>query len=382
MTDSPDIDSESPSSRSLPRHSQDELMRARFRGCLLGGAVGDAIGAPVEFWSRDRIIATCGPQGVRDYLPAYGRIGAITDDTQMTLFTADALLRSYVRDSTRGIGIHGGLLRRSYLRWYRTQGGRHPDIASEPLDGWLMSHRELFAQRAPGNTCLEALRKSDENHRVTNQSKGCGTVMRVAPIGLYCGLPATDCSGPRQAFELGCRSSLITHGHVTATQSAGFLSAVIALLCDSHTLDSAIEAALPLLMSGARHDETLGAIEAARTAAAQSPNDPDRLATLGEGWVAEEALSIALYCALGTDDFEDAISLAVSHDGDSDSTGSITGNLLGTIHGDGAIPERWLKQLELREAIEEVAEDLASYPDWNLTDNRETDFYFERYPPG
>ncbi len=60
-------------------------LRARFRGCLLGGAVGDALGAPVEFLDRDSILAKFGADGITDYAPAYGRLGAITDDTQMTL---------------------------------------------------------------------------------------------------------------------------------------------------------------------------------------------------------------------------------------------------------------------------------------------------------
>ena len=79
---------------------------SRFRGCLLGGAVGDALGAPVEFWSRSEILRQFGPDGVRDYIPAYGRIGAITDDTQMSLFTADETVVIYLvgcRSSTRGL---------------------------------------------------------------------------------------------------------------------------------------------------------------------------------------------------------------------------------------------------------------------------------------
>ncbi|WP_440998082.1 ADP-ribosylglycohydrolase family protein [Arhodomonas sp. SL1] len=64
-----------------------------FTGCLIGGAIGDALGAPVEFLSADQINARCGRKGVRDFEPAYGRSGAITDDTQMTLFTAVELRR-------------------------------------------------------------------------------------------------------------------------------------------------------------------------------------------------------------------------------------------------------------------------------------------------
>jgi ADP-ribosyl-[dinitrogen reductase] hydrolase len=344
----------------------DPHLLSRFRGCLLGGAVGDALGAPVEFWSRGEILRRFGPDGVRDYIPAYGRVGAITDDTQMTLFTADALLRSHVRGSTRGIGAHGGLLRRSYLRWYRTQGYRHPEIDDEHMDGWLLAHPALFAQRAPGNTCLTALNESEQERPADNESKGCGTVMRVAPIGLYCAHPYHGDSAPEVAFRLGMQSSLITHGHVTATLSAGFLSALITLICRGHPLEQAIDESIALLAAHPGYDETLDAIEAARIGASHSPNDADQLALLGEGWVAEEALAIALYVALGCEDFETAISLAVSHDGDSDSTGAIAGNILGALQGEQAIPHRWLAPLELHDVIRDIADDLSAYPDWNL----------------
>ncbi|WP_018229653.1 ADP-ribosylglycohydrolase family protein [Methyloversatilis universalis] len=383
-----------------PAPGRDAPLVSRFRGCLLGGAVGDALGAPVEFWSRSEITLHFGPEGVRDYMPAYGHIGAITDDTQMTLFTADALLRSHVRGSTKGIGAHGGLMRRSYLRWYRTQGYSHGEVDDGHMDGWLLTHRDLFAQRAPGNTCLTALRESEDEFSANNESKGCGTVMRVAPIGLYWSHSQHGDAAPEEAFRLGMRSSLITHGHVTATLSAGFLSALITLICRDRSVEQAIDESIALLVAHSGYEETLDAVEAARVAAMQSPNDPDQLALLGEGWVAEEALAIALYCALGCEDFESALSLAVSHDGDSDSTGAIAGNILGALMGEQAIPQRWLAPLELRDVIAEIADDLAKYPDWNLCggllpwepDNPtltaeieagliETDRMVTRYPP-
>ena len=89
-----------------------------------------------------------------------------------------------------------------------------------------------------------------------------------------------------------------------------------------------------------------------------SPASPEAVERLGQGWVAEEALAIALYCALVADDFATGVRLAVNHGGDSDSTGAIAGNLLGTLHGVRAIPERWLAQRGLRDEIERLARDL------------------------
>jgi len=112
-------------------------VRARVRGCLLAGAVGDALGAPVEFWSRDEIHARLGPEGVTGYLPAYGReAGAITDDTQMTLFTAEGIIRATVRYAHRGIAHGPSVLQRAYVRWLATQG--EAPLPPDGQNGWLV----------------------------------------------------------------------------------------------------------------------------------------------------------------------------------------------------------------------------------------------------
>ena len=116
--------------------------------------------------------------------------------------------------------------------------------------------------------------------------------------------------------------------------------------------------AKPLLREERDHQETLRAIERAEDLAAGNVPSEKAIARLGEGWIAEEALAISLYCALAARDFRHGLILAVNHGGDSDSTGSITGNLLGTLYGVDAIPQQWLDPLELREIIAEIAEDL------------------------
>ena len=102
--------------------------RDRYRGCLLGGAVGDALGAGIEFSSLAEIRDEHGPAGVTGYVLCYGRTGAITDDTQMTLFTAEGLLRARQHDAADPIW-------RAYQRWLLTRDlgpgqGRNPPQAS------------------------------------------------------------------------------------------------------------------------------------------------------------------------------------------------------------------------------------------------------------
>ncbi len=175
----------------------DEL--SRYRGCLLGGAVGDALGASVEFLSLSEIRARFGAAGLRDYAPAYGRIGAITDDTQMTLFTAEGLLRAHNRGIQKGIVHTPTVVYHAYLRWLETQGETPAYPFPDVRGGWLLGLPELFSRRAPGNTCLASLRGGQVGAvgQPINASKGCGGVMRAAPVGLA--FPAS----PVEAFALG-----------------------------------------------------------------------------------------------------------------------------------------------------------------------------------
>jgi hypothetical protein len=172
------------------KRQQKRTVQGRFLGCLLGGAVGDALGAPVEFMKRAEILRRFGPKGVTQYAPAYGGMGTITDDTQMTLFTAVGLIRGWVRGCFKGITTYSGVTAHAYLRWLQTQGERPTcDIdfgTDEP--GWLFQQRQLHSRRAPGNTCLSALRAMNSlGEQARNDSKGCGGVMRVAPVGLFAG---------------------------------------------------------------------------------------------------------------------------------------------------------------------------------------------------
>jgi len=310
-------------------------------GCLLGGAVGDALGAVVEFASLDEIRRRFGPAGLVDF-PADG--GHITDDTQMTLFTAEGLIRARRRYDTRRIDYADVELWSAYRRWLATQGeGKNGGDGGGLIDEPVLRHR-----RAPGNTCLSALIGNEPGfvERPVNNSKGCGGVMRVAPVGLV----ARDPSG------LGIASAALTHGHPSGYLAAGAAADVIARLRAGQELRPAVEAAAGSVSTWAGHEETVAALRGARSLAEQEPvPTPEAVATLGQGWVAEEALAIAVYCALTGATFEAAVLAAINHSGDSDSTGAITGNLLGAAGGRSAVPEQWITAVAERAVVERMA---------------------------
>ncbi|MBE3011975.1 ADP-ribosylglycohydrolase family protein [Microbispora sp. NEAU-D428] len=337
---------------------------ARVRGCLLGGAVGDALGAPVEFDSIAAIRHNHGKAGLTDLAPDWrGKTGLITDDTQMTLFTVEGLIRAGVRVDERGIG--GGevqVVRHAYLRWLDTQEHRVPPPADDLVrTGRLREQTWLYSRRAPGNACLSGLRADlgplaapGLPGPVNPGSKGCGTVMRSAPFGL-----ATR--DPRAAFTLAAQCAQITHGHPTGYLAAGAFAALVCFLAQGAPLAKAVHDTLGLLAERPAHEETTAAIEAAVALAGTAEPSPETVETLGGGWVAEEAIAIAVYCALvSRDDIERALLLAVNHSGDSDSTGSLCGNLLGTVHGDAALPRHWVSRLEGRDTIVELADDFTT----------------------
>jgi ADP-ribosylglycohydrolase len=349
---------------------------SRVLGCLLGGAVGDALGAPVEFDSLAEIRSRFGAGGVTDYVEAYGRRGAITDDTQMTLFTAEGLIRAFNRYSSRGIASVPAAIDRAYRRWGVTQGlpwVREEHFNQDP-DGWLIGVPELHSRRAPGNTCLGALatHRHGTPQEPINGSKGCGGVMRVAPI-------AFTGAG---AFELGCQAAALTHGHPSGYLSAGFLSLMLQELFGGRGLPDAIQSAIGELKRWPDHQEVERAVRRAIDRAGAGVRAED-LEELGKGWVAEEALAIGLAAVLSGRDFRESVLLAVNHSGDSDSTGSIAGQIRGVMDGVEAIPESWLARLELRREIETIAEDLhrcfvEGVPD--APDNPDGTYDWDRYP--
>jgi len=224
-----------------------------FAGCLLGGAVGDALGGAVEFDSIEDIRCRFGSEGIIDYAEAYGRVGAITDDTQMTLFTAEGLLcATYQENSEFLIDVLTTSTYQAYLRWLVTQKESVSDLAGQK--GWLLEEKDLYHRRAPGGTCLSALSsgRMGSIESSINNSKGCGGVMRVAPVGLYLQSPSVlsgVCEAERDRITIlvGCNVAATTHGHPSGYLSAGAFALLIARIVAGDALSVALEKVLHCL---------------------------------------------------------------------------------------------------------------------------------------
>ena len=333
----------------------------RIRGSLIGGAVGDALGYPVEFiYSFEGIQARYGERGITrlDIHRSNTGKAVVSDDTQMTLFTANGLLNA----PQLGIEPKHAICR-AYLEWLETQTGQHKGKA----ECWIRDVPELNCRRAPGNTCITALTDIRRGREPLNNSKGCGGVMRIAPIPLYAAVDGR--MDILDADRLAGDAAEITHQHPLGFISAALMSHVIYRLAldENPTREGLIE----YIREGMgklgdlfpRHHledfEMMGMAKVAIDLSANDRTDLQNIKALGEGWVGDEALAIALYCAIRHfDSFEDAMIASVNHGGDSDSTGAITGNILGAAIGYDAIPQFYKDDLEMHDLILHMADDL------------------------
>lgn len=335
----------------------------RYVGCLVGGAIGDAMGYPIEFMKEYQIKAKYG------LVKSFVGKPLISDDTQMTLYTATGLLTGLTRTTVRGVGdiTDSMYVYYSYRNWYELQEG----LPVKYGYSFLKNIPEANKNRAPGNTCLSALGTAYENpelcgrvNKPLNTSKGCGGVMRVAPVGLFFSrfVEAT----PELVAQCGANVGAITHGHSMSHMSSAYLSCLVYFLARGKELDESVEQTNSVISELFKSDKHVKEFEKimqkAIELAKNNENDLDSIHQLGEGWIAEEALAIALYCALKhRDSFVDAIAASINHNGDSDSTGAICGNILGAYLGIDEILNQFPegKNVELYELITEIASDLS-----------------------
>jgi len=337
-----------------------------IRGSFIGGAAGDALGYAVEFKYIDEIFAEYGEKGITEYeLDKVSGKALISDDTQMTLFTANGLLIGDTRGRMRGVRAYPRYyVATAYRDWLVTQHYLFENRNTSECISWLCEVPELYELRAPGNTCIWALKIPDSEDNIKNpknNSKGCGGVMRIAPVALN--YPNTDI----EILDMeSAHIAAITHGHSLGVMPAATLCHIINRIVfskgDSTLKEIIIEAknTTEKLFKGDEHlKELTDLIDLAIALSENDESDLENIKKLGEGWVAEETLAIAIYCSLKyQNDFSKGIIAAVNHNGDSDSTGAVTGNILGALLGYDAIEDKWKENLECKEIILEMADDI------------------------
>jgi ADP-ribosylglycohydrolase len=328
------------------------LARSRIRGSLLGGAVGDALGAAVARQSLEAMRQHSGPARLRQPEPVPG---AVTDETQLMLFTAEGLVMAG-RDPTLA-GRSGAVrsVHRAYLRWLKTQGEHsgHPTF-ERTSEGWLLPRPELHSRCAPDATFLVALRgrRMGRVEQPLNSSKGGRGLARMAVVGL-----ARSIDDP---FAAAREIAGLTHGHPSACLTAGYLALLVREVAAGTPLPAACADALEELCRYPDCEACRAVIEHALMLDERGCVEPSDWSPHGPARSAAELLAVALTYALVAPDFETALRRAADRDGHSSTAAALVGSLLGAAFGDEAIHPRLLAQLELRPAIERTAEELCN----------------------
>ncbi len=304
------------------------------RAILYGLALGDALGWPVEFIDRSQIRAK------------YGRVGILappdpalyTDDTQMSVALAEALIEAGDRD-VEALML---ALSRQFVKW-----------KNDPTT----------PRRAPGTTCIRGVAALELgapwNEAGVKDSKGCGACMRVAPLGYFYQHDAIRLANMAQA------QAWLTHRHPTSDAASIGAAYLIKLALDG-VAPAEFPARLIAFTSGQSAEFTT-AIQRVM----EARDWPDQEAALdhigptrGGGWIAEEAVAMALYCVMKyADDYPAAVIAAANINGDSDTVASIAGGILGARLGPDALPADWLARLENRDYLGALADQLAAKKD-------------------
>ncbi|MBD5184009.1 MAG: ADP-ribosylglycohydrolase family protein [Bacteroidales bacterium] len=344
-----------------------EKLKDKIRGSLVGGAIGDAFGYPVEFVSSfEEIRAKYDDNGIVEYDLSYPWLeetfdkALFSDDTQMTLYTAEGLFES----EKTGVPLIPTICN-AYLAWMGPQIGKKVKISYKSE---LAQIKELNERRAPGNTCLTSLFSIYSDKEPMNDSKGCGGVMRVAPIGLY---GAAHGWPLKKTAKIAGETAELTHLHPLSTYSSAMLAVLCQIFCTAECVTkSTINESVKL---------TFGVLDLIYGADAPDMDDFKKIIRkaiqlednllqdwevieneLGEGWVAEETLAIALFSIIRhIDDFKAAMICAVNHGGDSDSTGAVAGNLIGAICGYEGIPDYFKDNIQLKDLLISTADRLS-----------------------
>ena len=297
----------------------------RFRGALLGLAVGDALGTTLEFKPPGTF------EPITDLVgggPFRLKPGQWTDDTSMALCLAESLIESRGYDPADQL--------RRYCRWYR--------------EGYLSSTGRCFDI---GNTTREALERFEQTHEsfcgsTDPRTAGNGSIMRLAPVALF------YAQRPREAIERAGESSRTTHGAREAVDACRYFAGLIigALQgCSKDDLLSPYFSPVPGLWTETPLAPKIAAVAAGSFKAKDPP------AIQGSGYVVD-SLEAALWAFHRSHSFKDGALLAVNLGDDADTTGAVYGQLAGAYYGEEGIPEAWRVKLAYREVIEGYAEQL------------------------
>lgn len=307
-----------------------ERLLDAFKGCVMGHAIGDALGHPVEFLDRRTIIEKYGELGaVTSFQPPTSMpAGSFTDDTQMAL----AIMEALIDVGDKSLPLIMDKIAANFILWERDK---------------------TTYLRAPGNTCLSGVKLLQQglhwSESGQNNSKGCGTAMRTPPIGL------AYLNNIRKLFAVAKYSSEMTHGNSAAAAGGIAVAYGVSLAVRQTPVNKWPELMADIIKPVCQ--QTSHYIRSVPESLALE--EWRAVEKLGKGWTADEAVGVALHAFLrGKNNFTKVMDLAVNHDGDSDSTGCIAGAWYGAFHGVSKLPPDLVRDVEDSDLLMQKADKL------------------------
>lgn len=293
----------------------------KAKGMIYGLAIGDALGRLTEFMTLSEIKSTYGQAGIED-LPDRP---LFTDDTQMSIAMAEALISA----GDREIEAIMGAVKDEFIKWYHSPENN----------------------RSPGNTCLAGVSNLERGSHWTEsgiaESKGCGSAMWAAAIGYVYQ------NEPEKLRKVAHAAGICTHGHPTADAACIGAAYLVKLALDDVPVYKMITELISF--TSGISDEWEEAILKVEKCL-DWEDEETALGYLGEGWVGEEAVALALYCFLKyPGSYKKVVIRGANTDGDSDSIACIAGSISGAYLGIEAIPEDWVKRIEKSEYLDDLA---------------------------
>lgn len=349
--------------------------KSRMMASLLGGAIGDAFGAPLEgIRELKNIIGMYGSNGLQEFVPYKSfwddcepaGIGVITDDTTMTVCTFAGIVQA--QDASNKLDAILDAQWQNYLMW-----GSHQQYGEELVSfvypqtltpEYLKPF--LFRCGAGKNTIAALLegRRGDLDNpleysreiagkTLVSPNAGCGSMMRIAPIAYL--------HDEIDVVQLARRNAAITHGHVDAINATAVIADLVSNALQKDNLSDALNKAKGNMQELPYYDGVMNAWKLAEQAFIINKNDMGHMDELGykmgkNPFLALPVLSQVVYCLYQAAEteypdanaFKQVIRLAANHSGDSDSVAAIVGNVVGASWGQNALPKDWLDHLPLK----------------------------------
>jgi ADP-ribosyl-[dinitrogen reductase] hydrolase len=281
------------------------LLKERIINALYGQAVADAVGNPFEFQND------IDPDNVVEYAKLADRL-VISDDTQMSIFGMEAIEYSNHYSGNIYEKIRQSFTE-SYIDWYYTQTNNPENHRSFSRNYGLLSFESMYSVQSPGNTCLNSLKTIKSGKIVKNNSKGCGSVMRLLPITLLAlqGYPHDE------MVELAKITGAITHKHPENDKAIEGYMNIMQAIAHGLAFDPSIQA--------------------------------NHISEIGEGWTAQECVNMAEWAYCKANSFEELLALSIAHGGDSDSVAAVAGSMWG-FSGE-EVPKKYIAKLDALDAV-------------------------------